>query len=59
MYKRQGMDDLTDAEKAVLESPYHQRLDRPALTMEGTVAGQRRAEFKKEHDAKVFGSKYF
>jgi hypothetical protein len=54
-----GLDDLTDAEKAVLAPPYHQRLDRPALTMEGTVAGQRRAEFKKEHDAKVFGSKYF
>ena len=54
-----GLDDLTEAEKAVLAPPYHQRLDRPALTMEGTVAGQRRAEFKKEHDAKVFGSKYF
>ena len=53
------MDNLTDAERAVLEPPYHQRLDRPALTMGGTVAGQRRAEFKKEHDAKVFGSKYF
>ena len=30
---------LTDAERAVLEPPY-QRLDRPALTMGGEVAGQ-------------------
>ena len=50
---------LTPAEAAVLEPPYHPRLDRPALTLAGEVEGQRRAEFKKEHDAKVFGSRYF
>ena len=44
---------------AVLAPPYHPRLDRPALDQEGGVAGQRRAEFKKAHDDKVFGSRYF
>ena len=53
--------DLTPAEAAVLEPPYHPRLDRPAPTLKGEVtAGKKRAEFKKEHDNKVFGySKYF
>ena len=50
---------LTPRRLAVLEPPYHPRLDRPALTLAGEVEGQRRAEFKKEHDAKVFGSRYF
>ena len=50
---------LTPAEAAVLEPPYHPRLDRPALNLAGEVEGLRRAEFKKEHDAKVFGSRYF
>lgn len=51
---------LSPAEAAVLEPPYHPRLDRPALTLKGKVAGQKRADWKKEHDNKVFGySKYF
>jgi hypothetical protein len=51
---------LTPAEAAVLEPPYHPRLDRPALTLSGEVAGQKRADWKKNHDNKVFGySKYF
>tara|TARA_B100001540_G_scaffold285241_1_gene278164 strand:- start:76 stop:552 length:477 start_codon:yes stop_codon:yes gene_type:complete len=51
--------ECTEAELAVLAPPYHPRLDRPALDQEGGVAGQRRAEFKKAHDDKVFGSRYF
>ena len=51
--------DLTEAQAAVLEAPYHPRLDRPSLQSDGRVAVTSRAEFKKEHDAKVFGSKYF
>jgi len=51
---------LTPAEAAVLEPPYHPRLDRPALTLSGEVVGQKRADWKKNHDNKVFGySKYF
>ena len=53
------MKDLTEAQAAVLEAPYHPRLDRPSLEADGRVAVTSRAEFKKEHDAKVFGSKYF
>ena len=51
--------DLTPAQAAVLEAPYHPRLDRPSLRGDGDVAVTSRAAFKKEHDAKVFGSKYF
>ena len=51
--------DLTAAQAAVLEAPYHPRLDRPSLRGDGDVAVTSRAAFKKEHDAKVFGSKYF
>lgn len=50
---------LTQAERSVLEPPYHPRLDRPSLQHDGTILVQSRADFKKEHDAKVFGSKYF
>ena len=57
------LEGLTEAEAAVLEPPYHPRLDRPSLTIKGddvTVVGQRRADWKKDHDKKVFGySKYF
>ena len=53
------MDGLTPAEAAVLEPPYHPRLDRPALTISGEVAGQVRAGWKKDHDSKVFGTPYF
>jgi len=51
--------DLTPAQAAVLEAPYHPRLDRPALRGDGEVKVTSRADFKKAHDAKVFGSKYF
>ena len=51
--------DLTEAQAAVLEAPYHPRLDRPSLRGDGRVEKTSRADFKKEHDAKVFGSKYF
>lgn len=53
------IDDLTEAEKSVLEAPYHPRLDRPSLEQNGEIHVTSRAAFKKEHDAKVFGSKYF
>lgn len=53
-------DGMTDAEKAVLQPPHHIRLDRTTLNDRGGVAGtQTRDDFKKEHDAKVFGNKYF
>jgi hypothetical protein len=52
---------LTPAQLAVLEPPYHVRLDRPAPAEDGaaTVVPDARAGFKKEFDAKVFGTTYF
>ena len=51
---------MADAQKAVLQPPHHVRLDRTTLTDYGTVAGtQTRDVFKMDHDAKVFGNKYF
>lgn len=53
-------ENMTDAQRAVLQPPHHVRLDRTTLTDRGEVAGtQTRDDFKKEHDAKVFGNKYF
>jgi len=53
-------DGMTEAQKAVLQPPHHARLDRVTLDDAGNVAGtQTRDDFKKEHDAKVFGNKYF
>jgi hypothetical protein len=55
----------TAAQRAVLEPPYHLRLDRPApaTTEHGdgaeVVTPMQRADFKIEHDSKVFGTKYF
>lgn len=50
---------LTDAQKAVLEPPYANRLDRPNITPEGDVEITTRTKQKKEHDQQVFGTKYF
>ena len=54
-----GLEDLTESERAVLQPPFHPRLDRLTLGDDGEVTTQSRAGFKKDHDAKVFGSKYF
>jgi hypothetical protein len=53
-------DDLNDAQRAVLEPPYANRLDRPnilpdAVSIEITTRNER----KKEHDRQVFKTKYF
>ena len=52
---------LTPAQAAVLEPPYHTRLDRvaPAEDGVGVCVPEARANFKKEFDAKVFGTTYF
>jgi hypothetical protein len=56
-------ESMTPAERAVLEPPFANRLDRPnivlgdggALTIENTTRNER----KKLHDQQVFGTKYF
>merc|ERR1712087_1082159 len=50
---------LTEAQKAVLEPPYANRLDRPLIQKDGTVEVSSRNSRKKQHDQDVFGTKYF
>eukprot|EP00587_Corethron_hystrix_P008648 CAMPEP_0113306048 /NCGR_PEP_ID=MMETSP0010_2-20120614/5451_1 /TAXON_ID=216773 ORGANISM="Corethron hystrix, Strain 308" /NCGR_SAMPLE_ID=MMETSP0010_2 /ASSEMBLY_ACC=CAM_ASM_000155 /LENGTH=319 /DNA_ID=CAMNT_0000160629 /DNA_START=469 /DNA_END=1428 /DNA_ORIENTATION=- /assembly_acc=CAM_ASM_000155 len=52
-------DDLTDAQSAILEPPYANRLDRPNIEEDGSVIITSRNQKKKEWDRKVFGTKYF
>lgn len=50
---------LTDAQRAVLEPPYANRLDRPNINHDGSIEVTTRSERKKQHDLEVFGTKYF
>jgi len=52
-------EDLTEAQRGVLEPPYANRLDRPNIAPDGSVVMTTRNERKKEHDRQVFGTKYF
>ena len=54
-------DGLNDAQRAVLEPPYANRLDRPNILLPRAeqVEITTRNERKKEHDQQVFGTKYF
>lgn len=51
---------LTEAERAVLEPPFANRLDRPNIRPEdGSIEITTRNERKKQHDREVFGTDYF
>lgn len=50
---------LTEAQRAVLEPPYANRLDRPIIQPDGSVQMSSRSAQKKKHDQDVFGTKYF
>mmetsp|Transcript_12464 Transcript_12464/g.19209 ORF Transcript_12464/g.19209 Transcript_12464/m.19209 type:complete len:382 (-) Transcript_12464:43-1188(-) len=54
-------DDLNDAQRAVLEAPYANRLDRPNIIQPDCekVEITTRSNRKKVHDQQVFGTKYF
>mmetsp|Transcript_20568 Transcript_20568/g.42347 ORF Transcript_20568/g.42347 Transcript_20568/m.42347 type:complete len:411 (+) Transcript_20568:183-1415(+) len=53
-------DDLTPAQRAVLEPPYANRLDRPNIMPDAeSVEMTTRNARKKQHDQDVFGTKYF
>jgi ectoine hydroxylase-related dioxygenase (phytanoyl-CoA dioxygenase family) len=52
-------EDLTEAQRAVLEPPYANRLDRPNVNPDGSVEITTRGERKKQHDQELFGTKYF
>lgn len=54
------LDGLTKSERAVLQPPFHARLDRARLNADGSLANTKpREEYKKEFDQKVFGKQYF
>jgi hypothetical protein len=50
---------LTEAERAVLEPPFNNRLDRPIIKQDGSVEIVRRGARKRQHDREVFGTQYF
>jgi ectoine hydroxylase-related dioxygenase (phytanoyl-CoA dioxygenase family) len=52
-------EDLTDAQRSVLEPPYANRLDRANILPDGSVEITTRNERKRQHDRDVFGTKYF
>lgn len=51
--------ELTDTQRAVLEPPYANRLDRPQAQADGSIKVSSRNAVKKAFDKEVFGSKYF
>ena len=53
-------ENLTEAQRAVLEPPYANRLDRPNIKEDAeSVEITTRNDRKKQHDMDVFGTKYF
>jgi ectoine hydroxylase-related dioxygenase (phytanoyl-CoA dioxygenase family) len=52
-------DGLTEAQRAVLEPPYANRLDRPNIKTDGSIEITTRHERKKQHDRDLFGTDYF
>ena len=56
----EALEGMADAQRAVMEAPYHARMNRTCLTPEGEAAPPRpRESFKVEFDERVFGSRYF
>jgi ectoine hydroxylase-related dioxygenase (phytanoyl-CoA dioxygenase family) len=54
------LDGMTDAQLAVMEAPYHPRMNRPFLDANGeAVEASPREGFKTEFDEAVFGTRYF
>ena len=59
MWPTKFYDGLDDAQRAVLEPPYANRLDRPNILEDGTVEITRRGDRKRQHDREVFKTNYF
>jgi hypothetical protein len=63
IFSKSLLEDLTPAQAAVLQPPFHTRLDRPVLRSNGTtvkaIVGSPRADEKKDFDKEVFGAEYF
>ena len=51
---------MTDAQLAVMEAPFHPRMNRVCVDEDGNaVAASPREAFKTEFDERVFGTRYF
>merc|ERR1719424_2235577 len=51
---------MSDAQKAVMEAPYHPRMNRAYVNEKGeAVTAKAREAWKVEFDEKVFGTRYF
>mmetsp|Transcript_13089 Transcript_13089/g.26610 ORF Transcript_13089/g.26610 Transcript_13089/m.26610 type:complete len:314 (-) Transcript_13089:634-1575(-) len=59
MWPEKFYEDLNEAQRAVLEPPYANRLDRPNIREDGSVEITERSGRKKQHDKDVFKTKYF
>merc|ERR1711871_77197 len=63
IFSRSLLDALTPAQAAVLQPPFHTRLDRPVLRSNGAnvekVIATPRGDLKKNFDQNVFGTEYF
>mmetsp|Transcript_11216 Transcript_11216/g.25364 ORF Transcript_11216/g.25364 Transcript_11216/m.25364 type:complete len:316 (-) Transcript_11216:241-1188(-) len=62
-WSTKDLDGFTDAEKAVLLPPWHNRLDRPVVSSDGetlsTSVKYKRAEDKKQFDKDTYGTEFF
>jgi ectoine hydroxylase-related dioxygenase (phytanoyl-CoA dioxygenase family) len=59
-WPRAMYEGLNEAQRAVLEPPYGNRLDRPNIRPEdGSIEIPRRSAEKRQHDRNVFGTDYF
>ncbi len=56
----EATEGMSDAQRAVMEAPFHPRMNRTYVTPEGDAAAPRpREQFKVEFDERVFGTRYF
>ena len=54
------LEGMTDAQKGVMQPPYHRMYDRPCLNDDGTSKEpQRRSKIKTDFDREVFGVPYY
>ena len=59
-WPRAMYEGLSEGQRAVLEPPYANRLDRPNIQeRDGKIDMTTRNDRKKQHDRDVFGTKYF
>ena len=60
-WPEEALEGMSDAQKAVLEPPYHPRMNRPYVNVQTgeAVEAKPRESFKVEFDEQVFGRRYF